>query len=210
MNALRDNPGSGEGSQPSSTTSRSLLERVQSDEPAAWDQLVSLYAPLVYQWCRGWGLREQDATDIFQEVFQAVAVHIGGFRRQRAGDTFRGWLRTITRNKVHDYFRRRGREPEGVGGSEAQAQLAELPAPQPAEDSSLSEQHGERALVARALELIRREFAERTWQAFFRTAIDGRSAPEVAAELSMSAGAVRVAKSRVLQRLREELGDLIE
>jgi RNA polymerase sigma-70 factor (ECF subfamily) len=210
MNALRDNPGSGEGSQPSTTTSRSLLERVKRDEPAAWDRLVTLYAPLVYQWCRSWGLREQDATDIIQDVFQSVAVHIGTFRKERAGDTFRGWLHTITRNKVHDFFRRRVREPEGVGGSEAQAHLAQLPAPGPHEDSSLSEEHGERALMARALELIRHEFAERTWQAFYRTAIEGRSAPEVADELSMSAGAVRVAKSRVLQRLREELGDLIE
>lgn len=210
MNAVRENPGSGEGSQPSTSTSRSLLERVKRAEPEAWDRLVTLYAPLVFHWCRSWGLREQDAADIFQEVFQSVAVHIGGFRKERAGDTFRGWLRTITRNKIHDHFRRRGREPEGVGGSEAQAQLAELPAPEASESSSLTEENVERGLVARALELVRPEFAERTWQAFWRTAIEGRSAPEVAAELSMSAGAVRVAKSRVLQRLREELGDLIE
>lgn len=210
MNAVRENPGSGEGSQPSTSMSRSLLERVKRAEPEAWDRLVTLYAPLVFHWCRSWGLREQDAADIFQEVFQAVAVHIGGFRKERAGDTFRGWLRIITRNKIHDHFRRRGREPEGVGGSEAQAQLAELPAPEASESSSLAEENVERGLVARALELVRPEFAERTWQAFWRTAIEGRSAPEVAAELSMSAGAVRVAKSRVLQRLREELGDLIE
>lgn len=210
MNVIHQNPGSGEGSQPSTSTSRSLLDRIKRDEPEAWDRLVSLYAPLVFHWCRSWGLREQDAADIFQDVFQAVAVHIGGFRKEREGDTFRGWLRTITRNKVHDYFRRRGREPEGVGGSEAQAQLAELPAPEASEASSLTEEKGERGLVARALELVRPEFTERTWQAFWRTAIEGRSAPEVADELSMSAGAVRVAKSRVLQRLREELGDLIE
>ena len=210
MNVVRENPGSGEGSQPSTSTSRSLLDRVKRAEPEAWDRLVTLYAPLVFHWCRSWGLREQDAADIFQEVFQAVAVHIGGFRKERAGDTFRGWLRTITRNKIHDHFRRRGREPQGVGGSEAQAQLAGLPAPEPDNASSLTEEKGERGLVARALELVRGDFAERTWQAFWRTAIEGRSAPEVAEELSMSAGAVRVAKSRVLQRLREELGDLIE
>jgi RNA polymerase sigma-70 factor, ECF subfamily len=191
-------------------TSRSLLERVKKDEPQAWDQLVALYAPLVFQWCRAWGLREQDIADIFQDVFQAVAVHVGGFRKERVGDTFRGWLRTITRNKVHDHFRRLGREPEGVGGSAAQDRLAQLPAPRPHEDSSLSAECDERQLLSRALELIRPEFAERTWQAFWRTAIEERSAPEVAVELSMSAGAVRVAKSRVLQRLREELGELIE
>ena len=181
-----DNPSNGEGSHPSTATSRSLLERVKANEAEAWDRLVALYAPLVFQWCRGWDLREQDAADIFQEVFQSVAAHIGGFRKERAGDTFRGWLRTITRNKVHDHFRRHGREPEGVGGTEAQARLAQLPAPSPREEGSRSEEHGERKLLSRALELIRPEFAERTWQAFWRTAVEGRPAPEVAAELSMS------------------------
>jgi RNA polymerase sigma-70 factor (ECF subfamily) len=187
-----------------------LLERVQANDPRAWDQLVALYAPLVFQWCRGRHLREQDAADIFQEVFQAVALHIGDFRKERKGDTFRGWLRTITRNKVHDHFRRLGREPEGAGGTDAQARLASFPAPQPGDEGSCSEEPGEPGLVHRALELIRAEFAERTWQAFWRTAIEGRPAPEVGAELSMSPGAVRVAKSRVLQRLRETLGDAIE
>jgi RNA polymerase sigma-70 factor (ECF subfamily) len=210
MNASLDNPESGEGSQTSTTTSRSLLERVKANDPRAWDQFVALYAPLVFQWCHGWHLREQDAADIFQEVFQAVARHIGGFRKERKEDTFRGWLRTITRNKVHDHFRRLGREPEGVGGTDAQTRLAQFPAPQPGDEGSSAEEHGEPGLVHRALELIRAEFAERTWQAFWRTAIEGRSAPEVAAELSMSPGAVRVAKSRVLQRLRETLGDAIE
>jgi len=209
MNAPADNPKNGDGSRSSTSTSRSLLERARADDPQAWERLIALYAPLVLQWCRGWNLREQDAADVFQEVFQAVATHLAGFRKERVGDTFRGWLRTITRNKVHDLFRRQGREPNGEGGTDAQARLAEYPAPQ-REDSGLSEEREERQLFAQALELVRTEFAERTWQAFWRTAIEGQSAPQVAAELSMSAGAVRVAKSRVLQRLREELGDLME
>ncbi len=139
---------------------------------------MALYAPLVFQWCRAWYLREQDTADIFQEVFQAVALHIGGFRKERERDTFRGWLRTITRNKVHDHFRRLGREPEGAGGTDAQTRLAEFPAPQPGDEGSVSEEAGEPGLVQRALELIRAEFAEHTWQAFWRTAIEGRAAPK--------------------------------
>jgi RNA polymerase sigma-70 factor (ECF subfamily) len=210
MSHSPDNHGSGDPPQASTATSRSLLQRVRADDPAAWDRLVTLYAPLVLRWCRGWGLREQDAADVFQEVFQAVAAHIAAFRKERAGDTFRGWLRTITHNKVRDHFRRRGREPEAVGGTDAQVRLAQLPAPADGEEGSATAEDGERGLVCRALELIRGEFAERTWLAFWRTAVEGRPAPEVAAELSMSPGAVRVAKCRVLQRLREELGDVIE
>jgi RNA polymerase sigma-70 factor (ECF subfamily) len=197
----------GEGRPPS--TSRSLLERARSDDPAAWGRLVELYAPLVLHWCRRWGLPEQDSADVFQEVFRAVAGHLRGFHKDRPGDTFRGWLRTITRNKVTDHFRRSGVEPHAVGGSEAQARLAALPAPEDAsEEDAAAEERAEQGLLHRALELIRGEFEERTWRAFWRTAVDGLAPRDVAAELSMSPGAVRVAKCRVLHRLRRELGDV--
>jgi RNA polymerase sigma-70 factor (ECF subfamily) len=198
------------GSLPSSATSRSLLARARADEPGAWERLVGLYAPLVLRWCRGRGLQDQDVADVFQEVFQAVVAHVGAFRKERAGDTFRGWLRRITENKLRDHFRRLGREARGAGGSSAQERFAQLPqADRPADDEPAADE-GERGLFARALDLIRGEFEERTWAAFWRTAVEGRAPKDVAADLGMSAGAVRVAKSRVLQRLRAELGDVTE
>jgi RNA polymerase sigma-70 factor (ECF subfamily) len=210
MTEPHDNAGSNGSAESPTGTSRSLLERLKADDPAAWDRLVGLYAPLVLHWCRRAGLREQDAADIFQEVFQAVAAHIGGFRRDRPGDTFRGWLHRITQNKVRDHFRRRGREPQGVGGTDALSRLAEVPAPEAPEQDTADEHRAERELFRRALQLIRSEFAERTWQAFWRTAVEGRATQDVAAELAMTPGAVRVARCRVLQRLREEMGDLAE
>ena len=66
------------------------------------------------------------------------------------------------------------------------------------------------ALLRRALDLVRVEFEPATWRAFLLTAVDGRPAPEAAAELGVSAAAVRQAKSRVLRRVRQELGDLPE
>jgi RNA polymerase sigma-70 factor (ECF subfamily) len=197
------------GSQASSATSSGLLAQARANDPAAWDRLVALYAPLVFHWCRRWDLQDQDAADVFQEVFQAVATHLATFRKEE-GCSFRGWMRTITRNKVLDHFRRLGREPGGAGGTDAQLRLAQLPAPQPPEDDSAADEDAERSLFYRALDLIRREFEERTWQAFWRTAVAGQSPKDVAAELSMSPGAVRVAKCRVLHRLREELGDVAD
>ncbi len=198
------------GSSSPTSTSRSLLDRVRADDAAAWDRLVRLYAPLVFYWCRRWGLQDEDAADIFQEVFLAVATHIGSFRKERPGDTFRGWLRTITSNKVLDLFRRRRRDPAGVGGSEAQDCLAIVPAPLHPEEASAADVQAERGLFYRALDFVRGEFEPKTWQAFWLTAVENRSAKDVAADLGMSPGAVRVAKSRVLHRLREELGDLME
>jgi RNA polymerase sigma-70 factor (ECF subfamily) len=196
-----------EGAAPSSATSRSLLSRVRADEPEAWARLVRLYAPLVLHWCRGQGLQDQDVADVFQEVFQAVVAHLGQFRKERPADTFRGWLRRITQNKLRDHFRKLGREARGVGGSSARRRLAEIAEPPPAEPGGAPDE-AERALFARAMEQVRGEFEEHTWAAFWGTAVEGRASRDVAADLAMTPGAVRVAKSRVLHRLREELGEL--
>jgi RNA polymerase sigma-70 factor, ECF subfamily len=198
----------GEEAPNSTGTSRSLIDAARVREPAAWERMVALYAPLILHWCRQWGLGEDDAADVFQEVFQSIAAHIDTFHKEPSRGTFRGWLRTITRNKVNDAFRRHRREPPGVGGSEAQAQLTQLPLPEPIlADEDMSGDTGVTALLRRGLELIRCEFEARTWQAFWLTAVDGRAPKDVADELGMSPGAVRVAKSRVLHRLRAELGD---
>jgi RNA polymerase sigma-70 factor, ECF subfamily len=210
MNRSSPDTGSSEGAYASSGTSRSLLARVQADESDAWDRLVSLYAPLVLHWCRSGGLQGPDAADIFQQVFQSVVANVGSFRKERAGDTFRGWLRRITQNKVRDHFRRQVREAQAVGGSSAMERLSQLPEPAPAGDDLAAQDRFEQELFARALEMIRNEFEPRTWAAFWQTVVEDRCAGDVGDDLAMSPGAVRVAKSRVLHRLRQELGDLIE
>ena len=196
-------------------TSRSLLVRVRASDGEAWNRLVALYAPLVHAWCRRSGLQEADISDVFQEVFRAVASHIESFRRDRPGDSFRAWLRTITRNKVIDHFRGMGREPRADGGTVALRRLQEVPDPsEPDLDLESLILHeddpdDQQQVLHTALEQIRQQVRENTWLAFWRTVIDERPAPEIAEELSMSPGAVRVAKCRVLQRLRDELGELL-
>jgi RNA polymerase sigma-70 factor (ECF subfamily) len=207
MNSSQEANSSGAAARSSISTSRSLLERIRSDDPVAWSRLVDLYAPLVLRWCRRSNLPDQEIADIFQDVFQAVATHIAGFRKEKSGDTFRGWLRTITQNKVRDYYRRLNREPAGAGGTDAQIRFSNLPADLTRDLDDSAEERAGRGLCGRALELIRGEFEERTWRAFWLTAVDGRAPREIAIELEMSPGAVRVAKCRVLRRLREELGE---
>jgi RNA polymerase sigma-70 factor (ECF subfamily) len=191
----------------STSTSRSLLARINTNDAAAWDRLVTLYTPLVWHWCRKMDLPGQEIADVLQEVFQSVAAHIRTFHRDRPGDTFRGWLRTITRNKVHDYFRIHNREPQAAGGSEARAWWSQLPGSDSRSEAP-EEQERYDQLFHQALALIKAEFQETTWRAFWRVVVEGQSPQLVAQELNISPGAVRVAKCRVLHRLRLELGDL--
>ena len=168
-------------------------------------------APLVAFWCRRWGVAEQDVVDVLQDVFVAVANHLDRFRKERPGDTFRGWLLTIARNKTNDYLAGRGQEPAATGGTEAALRLAQVLDPHVEQESpDAAEVDMFDAVLRNALDAIRGEFHEQTWRAFWGVVVEGRATADVAADLGMRPGTVRVAKSRVLLRLRRELGDARE
>ena len=165
--------------------------------------MVSLYGPLIYYWCRSADVGPDDTADLVQEVFRKVHGAIGRFRREHEGDTFRGWLRVLTRNTILDHARRAPPTPRG--GTTAHVQLQQLV------DPELTESDAEPAysdLTQRALDAIRGGFSDRVWMAFEQTVLQERLPRDVADELGMSYEAVRQAKSRVLRRLREELGDI--
>ncbi len=185
----------------------SLLVRVRDLDPEAWRRLVQIYGPVVYGWCLRAGIRGDDAADIGQEVFRAVAGSVTDFRRDRAGDTFVGWLRTITRYKIVDYRRRHSTDPDAVGGTEFQLSISQLEAPPEENGDPVDDQQVNSVLFHRALTILQSEFESRTWKAFWATAIDNRPTSDVADELGMTPVAVRKAKSRVLRRLRDEFDD---
>ena len=61
----------------------------------------------------------EDAADVVQEVFRALAHAIAGFKYSRTMGTFRGWLRTITKNKINDHFWGHAGRALAVGGTNA-------------------------------------------------------------------------------------------
>jgi RNA polymerase sigma-70 factor (ECF subfamily) len=183
-------------------TSLSLIARLQSREPDAWEQLLALYGPLIYSWCRQSELSPEDASDVVQEVLLKVFNALPNYRRDRPGDTFRGWLLIVTKNAIRDHYRRQQGKARGRGGTTAMVQLQDYVA---VIDSVTGSGYGD--LVQRAAARIRREFSDRDWRVFELTVLDRRSSQETAAQLNMRPAAVRKAKSRLLRRLREELGD---
>lgn len=192
---------------PSAGTSLTLLARLRGNDPGAWERLLRLYGPLVLYWGRRAGLNEADSADLLQDVMKSVTGAIGRFERNRTSGTFRGWLWTITRNRLRDFARMAAQRPAAVGGTDAQSRMLEVPESEP---ESSPESEPSKALLQRALELVRSGFESRTWEAFWRTTVDGRLPQDVAAELGVGLASVYQARSRVLKRLREELGELYE
>lgn len=195
--------------EPAGSTSSSFVDHLKARDKSAWRRLVSIYGPLVLYWCRRADIRQEDRGDVCQEVFRAVASYMGSFQRGEAGGTFRGWLRTITRSKVADHFRRQNRQPAAAGGSAAYERFLEVA---DSDGSGIAEASDQEMaiLVKRTLDSIHPEFEDRTWQAFWRATVEGQNAAVAAEAMGMTAGAVRQAKSRVLHRLREELQPLLE
>jgi RNA polymerase sigma-70 factor (ECF subfamily) len=179
-------------SQPSAVTSQSLLERVRRRSPEAWERMSAIYGPLVYQWARRCNLSNEDAADIVQEVFRTLTHALVDYRPT---GKFRGWLWTVTRNKVRDQVRAVDRRAVAAGGTTAYGLL---------QQRSASE-HG---VTVRTLDLIRSEFEPSTWQAFWLSTVEKKSGAEIAAALGLTKHAVYQAKYRVTQRLRAELAGL--
>jgi RNA polymerase sigma-70 factor (ECF subfamily) len=188
------------------STSRGLLQRARERQPEAWQQLVDLYDPLVRHWCRRGGVAAQDVDDVVQEVFTNAFAALEKFQHRGPSDTFRGWLHGVTRYRIQDHFRRLQIQLAAAGGTDAQLLILSQPDPQPEPDAEERQLCGQ--LYRRALELIRTEFEDRTWQMFWQSVVGGRASAVIAADLGVSAGAVRQARSRILRRLREEIADL--
>lgn len=189
----------------SASTSPSLLRRVRSDDSAAWSELVELYAPLIAHWCRKQGLQPAAVQDCLQEVFFAVLKSLADFEPNGKTGCFRAWLRTITRNKIVDSIRREQRQHAATGGTTALAALQA--APDLHEEEDPEDELAFSQVLYRALDQVQNEFEPKTWQAFWRTTIDAVPAQQVAAELQISPAAVRKYRSRILRRLREQMGD---
>ena len=177
-------------------TRASLLVRLRDPSDAtAWNLFVDLYAPLIYGFFRRQNMQDADAADLTQEVLVRVSHGIRGLDYDPERGTFRGWLFTVVRNRGRTWAVR----PQ-LPREKADLDEQSLPA-----DHKAWEGDYRRRLFDWAADQVRPTVALATWQAFWRTSIEGHVAKDVARELDLSIAAVYMAKSRILARLKEVL-----
>jgi RNA polymerase sigma-70 factor (ECF subfamily) len=200
-----------EGSMPANDptpTRPSLLLRIRdAGDRSAWEQFVGQYAPMIYRFALRRGLQDADAADVTQEVLRTVAAKAGRLEYDPAVGSFRAWLFTVTRNTLINVQKSESRSPRGTGDTAMQDRLDAQPAPTADEAAAWEQEYRQRRL-AWAAERVRGHCEESTWQAFWRTAIQGEAPRSVAQSLGLSVGAVHIAKSRVIARLKAVLGEL--
>ena len=183
----------------SPTTRLSLLLRLgEPNDREARGRFIELYAPLLYRFFRRRTLQDADAADLTQDVLQVVAQRVKTFSHNGVRGAFRGWLYTIARNRLRHFLAQRQRTTAPASDGEAADLVEAAPAP---DEAGIWEQDYRRRVFAWASEQVRARVDPSTWQAFWQTAIEGRTGDEVAKSQGMSSGAVYMAKSRVMARL---------
>ena len=188
------------------TTRPSLLVRIRDlRDEMAWGEFAQLYTPFIYRVARQSGLQDADASLVAQDVLVTVARTIHRFEYNPKSGSFRGWLKVVTRSRLSDFLRAQGKEVQGTGDTGMLHVINEQPdAPQP----DVWEREFRRTLFEWAVDRIRCDFEVTTWQAFWQTSVDGRETRDVAETLGLSVGAVYIARSRVLARLRKEIEEV--
>lgn len=187
-------------------TNLSLIARVHNpDDHIAWTEFLGIYQPVVFRMARRRGLQDADAHDVMQQIFLSIAKSIDGWISAEDGPPFRAWLTTVSRNAINKQLTRRPRDT--ATGTDSVMDLLNSQ-PDQAETSAEMLAEARREIVRWAAEQIRAEFSESTWSAFWQTAIEGVSIPEVAKASKRSTGAIYVARFRVTSRLKEKIQEV--
>jgi RNA polymerase sigma-70 factor (ECF subfamily) len=186
------------------STPASLLLRIRDPRDAeAWKTFVEVYGRLVYRHCCSRGLHHEDAENVTQEVFARVSQAVRRFEYQPELGRFRDWLGTLTRNEISRFLKKEVRAAQGLDEEAADSIESR------GEDTAWTEEFNAHLLTS-ALARSRPHFEGQTWRAFELVWLEKRSAAQVADELQVPIDRVYVAKSRVLERLQQEVQQLAE
>lgn len=187
----------------SPSTPTSLLTLCQNNQPEGWEKLKILYGKLILYWCWQAGLAEEDRYDVFQDVMLTLVSKIHTFRRDHPNARFRSWLRSVTNSRISDFYRHKQKEPL------LYENFQNWSASHLEEPDSQTENEERDILFQQIFHLLKSEFSEQSLEAFRLMSLRGSTSEEVGKTLGMSAGAVRAAKKRIVDRIRGEFEELL-
>ena len=175
-----------------------LLQRARHGDKEALNELFGRYLPSLRRWARGrlprWTRDVRDTDDVVQETLVQTLKHLGSFEPRHEG-ALQAYLRQALVNKVRDEVRRVGRHavPDAIADDHADSAA-----------SPLEEAIGREALSRYEAALHRLRPEER--EVIIARVELGQSYQQIAAgHAKASADAARMAVSRALVRLAEEM-----
>lgn len=186
----------------------SLVVRLQDErDEAAWQEFIAEYEPFLLTYLHRRGLQEADARDVAQQVMTSICQSVANWKPDGKPGAFRRWIATIARHAAIKFLQRKARQPDSGGGTAFLARMNEVA---DVEDDTAAQQEYQQAVFAWAASQVKDEFRETTWKAFWETLVMHRPIDVVAKELGLSTGAVYMARSRIMARLRIQVAKVLD
>ena len=193
-------------------TRSSLIQRLKSTiNGESWEEFFHTYWELIYNVARRAGLSEADAQDIVQETVLKVHNSLDRFEYNRKRGTFKGWLRTVTRSRLNDFFKKQQRRPALNQPLEATGdELQNLEDPEGPEIEKIWDEEWSKNLIQSALNRTKKLTSPKQFQIFKCHYIDEWTVRETCRTLGVNAAQVYMAKQRVGKIFREAIETLQE
>ena len=188
-------------------TRSSLIQRLKATiNGESWEEFFHTYWELIYNVARRAGLSEADAQDIVQETILKIHKSLDRFEYNRKRGTFKGWLRTVTRSRLNDFFKKQQRRPAlNHPLEEAAGELQNLEDPEGPEIEKIWDEEWNRNLIQAALSRTKKLSSPKQFQIFKCHYIDEWTVRETCRTLGVNAAQVYMAKQRVGKIFRESV-----
>ena len=182
-----------------------LIQRLQQGgDDAAWEEFTAIYRPVIVRFALRRQLQRADAEDIAQQVLLSVSRKISKWKFDPARARFRTWLQTVIRNATINAVSRKPWD-QAAGGKTAVQHLSQHP---DQEEQNRFNTEWRQETLRWAAAQVRAEFEPGTWIAFWETSVEGVSAKEAAQRTGKTIGAVYIARTRVMQRIKQKIAEL--
>ena len=195
-----------------------LIERLKNwDDQESWRQFFETYWRLIYGVAIKSGLTHPEAQDVVQETVMSVCKNMQKFKADPAYGSFKAWLLNLTRWRITDQVRKRGRsvrvtaEPPNSGPkSDTTSTAGEDRVPDPAGNAleAIWNDEWEKHIVDAALEKVKQQSSGKHYQIFFLQAIKQIPPAKVAEALNLKVDQVYLIKHRLTKIFEEALKEL--
>jgi RNA polymerase sigma factor (sigma-70 family) len=176
------------------STRMTLLDRIRDPgDQEAWNEFVALYGLLIHGFIRKRVPQDEDAKDLTQEVLASL---LKGTYEPGKGP-FHKWLLTVVLNKIRSFFTRSSRQVLLASSTDLDEH--------PAKAEEEWEREHKQCLFDHAAKSVRAETDPRHWEAFWLTAVEGKTGNEVAQSLGLTLTNVFCVKSRIMTEIRERV-----
>ena len=204
-------------------TRHSLLNRLKDwGDQTSWQEFFDAYGRLIYNVAAKAGLSDAEAQEVVQETVIAVARKIGEFKADPANGSFSAWLMQLTRWRIADQFRHRGKAgqtlpPTSAVSEKRAARYDEssltsstnrIPDTAGAELEKLWTEEWKHNLMSFALEEVKRQVSPKQFQMFDFHVLQNLSVQDTANTLQVSVASVYMAKHRVARLLKKQIKEL--